>query len=29
LTRKMVWFVVAFDEAGAIIASSAKRKIAP
>jgi hypothetical protein len=29
LTRKMVWFVVAFDEAGAIIASSAKRTIAP
>ena len=29
LTRKMVWFVVAFDDAGAILASSAKRSIAP
>jgi hypothetical protein len=29
LTRKLVWFVVAFDTDGSIIASSAKRKIAP
>jgi hypothetical protein len=29
LTRKMVWFVVAFDDSGGIIASSAKRKITP
>jgi len=29
LARKMVWFVVAFDDAGGIIASSGKRTIAP
>jgi hypothetical protein len=29
LTRKMVWFVVALDDAGTLIASSEQRKIAP
>jgi len=29
LTRKMMWFVLAFDDAGDLVASSAKRKLAP
>jgi hypothetical protein len=29
LTRKMVWLVMAFDDGGAVIASSAKRAISP